>query len=542
MVGQLSPSRAAAVDERVIVHGRIRTLDPARPLVEAMLVEAGRIRATGTLADLAALAPDARHDAARGVVLPGLIDSHVHTLVTGLERRRLTISDAGSVAEIVERIRVWLVENPTLEWAVVGAHFHEEDLAEGRLPTRHDLDPVSGRTALYLDRRTHDAIVNSAALRLAGLDRRTPDPAGGRIERGPDGEPTGVLIERPAADLVFSCIPAVDGAELRAALAEGQSYLHSLGVVGAAEPGLSPAELTAYQDAWADGSLTLRTMAMPLVDTSIDPDDFLATVATATRFGDERLRFGPLKVYFDGTGGFGTALIGQDWPGVPGYRGTQVCPTDTFQVLADRCAERGWALAVHTVGDEAVRIVLDCLERTDRSHPIRDLRFSIMHAYLAPSAESMARAARLGVILSTQPAMQWRVGAGIAERFGDRLAAMAPLRAWSDAGVRMAGGSDGPDFPMSPLFGMWQARSRRVRGRDSPLGPDSAITPEEALRMWTIDAAYYCFAEGERGSLEPGKLADWVEVSVDPIDGDEEALADAVVLRTVVEGREVYVR
>ncbi|WP_116951376.1 amidohydrolase [Jiangella endophytica] len=524
----------------MIVRGRIRTMDDARPLAEAMLVHGDRVVATGDLAAVRELDPSARVDEARGVVVPGFVDAHLHTLVVGLERRRLTISDAGSVREVVERVRDWLADRPGLDWAVVGAHFHAEDLAEGRLPNRDDLDPVSGSTALYLDRRTHDAIVNTAALKRCGIDRSTPDPPGGTIERDARGEPTGVLVERPAADLVFSHVPPVDRDELHAALAEAQTYLHGLGIVGGAEPGLSPAELAVYQEAWARGTLTLRTLAMPLVDTAPAPEEFLAGLGTVTGFGDERLRIGPLKVYFDGTGGFGTALLSREWPGKPGYHGTQVCSTETFQALVDHCAARGWSLAVHTVGDEAVRIVLDCFQQADRRHPIRDLRFSIMHAYLWPSADSMALAARLGVVLSTQPSMHWRVGAGIADRFGSAAEGLAPLRAWADAGVCLAGGSDGPDFPMSPLFGMWQARTRRIRGGDGVLGAHSALTPAEALRMWTLGSAYYCFADEVRGSLAPGKLADWVEVSADPVDAGDDELAAATVLRTVVGGREVF--
>lgn len=524
----------------MIVRGRIRTMDDQRPLAEAMLVRGDRVVATGDLPAMRALAPSAPIEPARGVVVPGFVDAHLHTLVVGLERRRLTISDAGSVREVVERVRDWLAAHPGLDWAVVGAHFHAEDLAEGRLPDRHDLDPVSGGTALYLDRRTHDAIVNTAALDRAGVGRSTPDPPGGTIERDAHGDPTGVLVERPAADLVFSHVPPVGDGELHAALAEAQTYLHGLGVVGAAEPGLGPAELAVYQEAWARGTLTLRTLAMPLADTAVAPEEFLSGLGTATGFGDERLRIGPLKVYFDGTGGFGTALLGREWPGSPGYHGTQVCSTETFQALADHCAARGWSVAVHTVGDEAVRIVLDCMERANRRHPIRDLRFSIMHAYLWPSAESMELAARLGVVLSTQPSMHWRVGPGIADRFGPVADGLAPLRAWADAGVRLAGGSDGPDFPMSPLFGMWQARTRRIRGRDGALGAHSALTPDEALRMWTLGSAYYCFADDVRGSLAPGKLADWAEVSVDPVDASDDELAGAAVLRTVVGAREVF--
>ncbi|GAA1003168.1 amidohydrolase [Acrocarpospora pleiomorpha] len=538
------PSSPDPAGPATVVAGPIRTMDPARPLAEAMLVAGDRIAATGDLADVRALAGAhvPVHQAA-GPVLPGFIDSHLHVLTVGLERRRLTISEAESVAEVVDRIRDWLAANPTHDRVVAGAHFHEEDLAEGRLPTAADLDPVSPGVALYLDRRTHDAIVNSEAMRRAGIGRATPDPPGGRIERTPNGEPTGVLIERPAADLVFSLIPPPSAEELAAALEEAQPHLHSLGVTGASEPGLYPHEMAVYQDAWRTGRLTLRTMGMPLADTDIPPERFLrglGGLGVRTGFGDELFKLGPLKVYLDGAGGFGTALLSRPWPGTDGYHGNQTCGSETFEELVRFCAREGWSMAVHAVGDEAVRVALAEFERADAQWPIRDLRFSIMHCYLWPSAESMALAGRLGVLLSTQPAMQWRVAAGIAARFGAPAAATAPLRDWLDAGVTVAGGSDGPDFPMSPLFGMWQARTRRVRGLEGPLGPEQAITAEEALRMYTVDAARYCFADGERGWLAPGALADWVELDADPVETEDEKVADIRVLRTVVGGQTVY--
>lgn len=524
----------------VIVSGKIRTMDPAHPVADAMLVEGGAVRAVGDLAELSAQHPEMPHQVARGVVVPGFIDSHVHTLVTGIEQSRLVITDVTSVAEAVERIADWLAEHPGEEWVVVGAHFQAEDLAEGRLPDRHDLDGVSGGTALYLDRRTHDAIVNTAALERAGIDRSTPDPAGGWIERDERGDPTGLLIERPAADLVFSVIPPLTRDDLHAALQAGQSYLHRLGVVGAAEPGLNPLEMSVYQEAWNRGDLTLRTLAMPLVDTSIDSADYLNELGTVTGFGDDLLRIGPLKVYFDGTGGYSTALIDREWPAVPGSRGVQVCSDETFAEFAEHCARSGWSIAVHTVGGEAVRKVLDAFERVDRIRPIRDLRFSVMHAYLWPAEADMRRAARLGVQLSTQPSMQWRVAANIHDQFGGAAHETAPLRRWLDAGVRVAGGSDGPDFPMSPLFGMWQARTRRVRALDDPIGPAESVTAEEAMEMWTTAGAYYAFADGRRGVLAPGAAADWVELDIDPIDAEAEQLLESRVLRTVVGGRTVY--
>ncbi|MDQ7903649.1 amidohydrolase [Phytohabitans sp. ZYX-F-186] len=505
-----------------------------------MLVADGRVTAVGGRAELRAAAPAGTGEVeALGTVVPGFLDSHLHTLTVGVERRRLVIAEAGSIPEVCERIGAWLAERPGLDWVVVGAHFHAEDLAEGRLPDRYDLDKVTGDTAVVLDRRTHDAIANSAALRRAGVDERTPDPAGGRIERDRRGTPTGILVERPAAELVLGHVPPLGHGELRAALAEAQPYLHGLGITSATEPGLVPGELRVYRAAAAEGWLTLRTTGMPLARAGVPLDDLLAWPG-----GDcGRLTRGPLKIYLDGAGGFGTALISRPWPGRDGaYHGNLTCPEDTFAALVAGCAERGHSVAVHAVGDAAVTLALDHFERVDARHPIAPLRFSIMHSYLWPSPADMARAARLGVLLSSQPSMQWRVGAGIADQFGDGVP-LAPLRDWLDAGVTVAGGSDGPDFPMAPLFGMWQARGRRVRGRPGPLGPEQAVTAAEALAMYTTSAAYYCFAEHERGRLAPGYLADWAELPVDPLTAPLAELAEAAarpVARTVVGGTVVH--
>lgn len=520
-------------------------MDPERPRAEAMAVRAGRIVAVGDRDEaLAALPPGSPELAAPGTLVPGLIDAHVHTLIAGLERRRLDVSDAASVAEIVARIGAHLEAAEGKGWLVVAAHVQAEELAERRLPNRHDLDPVSGGRPLLLDRRTHDAVANGAALELAGIDSATPDPEGGRIERGADGEPTGVLIERPAADLIWRLVPPVDESERRRALREIQPEFHRLGIVGAAEPGLSAAEVGTYQAAWAAGELTLRTYAMPLADTDRPLAELLAElrgIGVRTGFGDDRLRIGGVKVYLDGTGSFGSALLREPWPDSDGYFGNQTAPSETFRGLAGFCARERWSLAVHAVGGGAIDLALDAFAAADRLAPIAPLRFSLMHAYLWPSAENMRRARELGVIASVQPGMQWRVAASLAGRFGEeRAAAASPLRDWLEAGVEVAGGSDGPDFPQAPLFGIWQARTRAARGFAEPLGAEQAIDGERALAMYTTAAARYCFAEGARGMLRPGLLADWAALSADPVAAPAAELAAAEVLQTGIDGEVVH--
>jgi predicted amidohydrolase YtcJ len=284
---------------------------------------------------------------------------------------------------------------------------------------------------------------------------------------------------------------------------------------------------------------------MPLAQTTLGGAEAVARLRSAEYLpgtGDEWLRFGAVKVFFDGGGSLGTAMLREPWPGGDGeYRGNQTVPTDVLAEIARGCASEGWSLGVHTVGGAAMDVVLDVFAEVDRERSIRRLRFSLIHAYLWPSAENVAEAARLGVVVATQPPMQWKFGPGLVAKFGpERVGEATPVRSWLDGGVTVAGGSDGPGIPLEPLFGMWTARTRRIADRDDPVGIGEAVTPEEALALYTTGACFGVFAEHERGTLRAGMLADWTAVSVDPLTRDVDSLRDARVLQTVVGGRVVY--
>jgi len=520
-------------------------MNPASPRAQAMAIVGQRIVGTGTVAEMSALLPGAKivqSDAA--VIAPGFVDSHVHMLIAGIEMQRLDLDGVSSVREILERIHAYIELNAGTGWVVAAANFQTDELAEGRLPSRAELDKVCPHRPLLLDQRTHDAIVNTRALELAGIARNTPDPVGGRIERDGHGDPTGLLVERPAAQLAYGKVPAPSTDDLKAALLKAQAELHRLGITTIAEPGLTPAETAAYADLHASRALSMRCLIMPLIDGEAPIAQELGRIAglgVRTGFGDEHLRLGAIKVYFDGTGSFGTALLREPWPGSAEYYGTQVISTDDFLALAGFCARERWSLAVHAVGGGALDRILNVFETVNREHDIRELRFSVLHAYMWPSPENMAKAAELGVVVAVQPGLHWRVGAGVLRRFGEKAAqGIAPLRAWLQAGVTIAGGSDGPDFPMDPLFGMWQSRTGYVKGVEQPLGSHHTLTAEQALALFTTQSAYACFCEHDCGSLEPGKLADWIALSSDPLLSSDDALRRVRVLRTVVGARTVY--
>jgi predicted amidohydrolase YtcJ len=321
---------------------------------------------------------------------------------------------------------------------------------------------------------------------------------------------------------------------------------HAAGLSGVVDPALLPDELAAFRELHRRGGLTVRTTAMPLAQTSLGADEAVARLRAAEECrpgtGDEWLRFGAVKVFFDGGGSLGTALLREPWPDAKdGYRGNQTVPTETLAEVARACAAERWSLGVHAVGGAAIDLVLDVFAEIDRETPIRPLRFSLIHAYLWPSPENVATASRLGVVVATQPPMQWKFGPGLVAKFGtERVGRATPVRSWLDGGVAVAGGSDGPGIPLEPLFGMWTARTRRVEGLPEPLGIEEAVSAEEALALYTTGACFGAFAEHERGVLREGMLADWAASSVDPLTAEPDELLEATVLQTAVGGRVVY--
>lgn len=530
-----------------VVRGALVTMDPERPRAEAMAVVGDTIAAVGTLDEArAAAGPHAPVlDLGETAVVPGLIDAHNHMLLTGLQGRLANLGGARSVAEVLERVARWAAEHPDARWVVSSEGWHVDDLAERRHPTREELDRICPDRPVFLPRVGHTAAVNSRALELAGVGADTPDPQGGAIERGPDGrQPTGLLIEQPARRLVADHMPPLSRAERIAALREVQARYHAAGLVRVQEPASDADELDAYQALHAQGGLTMRVTAMPVVGGGAAAAAALERVrglGVRTGFGDERLMLGGLKVFLDGGASLGTAYLREEWPGRPGYRGELVASPELLEQVAETCARERWSLGVHAVGGGAIDLALAAFERAHARHPIDDLRFTLIHAYLWPSAENVAAARRLGVVVAAQATMQERFAGIIARHFGwEAVARATPLRTWLDGGVTVAGGSDAPVTPFEPLRGIWQSVTRFHPDRGESVGPDQCLTAQEALATYTVAAAYACFSEATGGALRPGLRADWVALSEDPLRCPPERLRDLAVLATAVGGELVH--
>lgn len=335
-------------------------------------------------------------------------------------------------------------------------------------------------------------------------------------------------------------------ADRREGLRRVQPLLHALGITGVVDPWATVETVRVYQQAHAAGELTMRVTAMPyfegLRDHLVSPESVitqLGGLGVGSGFGDDILAFGAVKVYADGEGKRQQALRESPWPAT-GELGIRAIEPDELERIALFCAQNGWALGVHAIGGGAMRMAIEVFERVDARIPLAELRFRLIHAYLEPAADVMARAAHLGILVSTQPAIQWSNAVWLTEVLGPSAAESNPLRSWADAGVTLALGSDGPYFPFDPLEVMRFARTRESRGSTSPVGPAQRLTPTEALAGYTAGSAIGALVDDRRGSLSAGKLADWVELTVDPTTCTDDELATAHVLRTVVGGRVVY--
>lgn len=539
-------SAGADPRKRSVVSGNVLTMDPARPRAEAFAVVGGKVVFVGSRKDAlqAAGAGAEEFHFDRGAVLPGLIDSHNHMLMTGIQRQLADLSPCTSIAELLAAVRSYAEAHPDREWIVSGQGWHVERLAEKRYPTRQELDTISTTRPIFLPRVGHAAAANSEALRRAGIGRDTPDPPGGRIVRDEHGDATGLLLEPSAVKLVERHLPPLSRADRKRALLDVQKAYHRVGLCGVVDPGLSADDISIYEELWKSGELTMRSVVMPLAQTDDDPERLLANLkawGVRTGFGDSKLKLGGIKIFLDGGASLGTALMREPYPDEKCQCGIQVTHTSMFHRIVELCAASGWSVGVHAVGGKAIDIALSVFDDVNREHPIHDLRFSLIHAYLWPTPENIATARRLNIGVATQASMQYQFAPLLVRRFGEDLVGRAtPVKSWIDGGITVGGGSDSPVTPYPPLLGIWHAVTRHVDALGRALGKEEAVSIEQALVMYTRSAAWLSFSEHERGVIAPGFLADWVALSEDPTAVDPMALRGIGVKATAVAGALVY--
>ncbi|WP_293373843.1 amidohydrolase [Nevskia sp.] len=516
----LALSFAVSAGETLLVAPRIHTLNPAQPTATAMVWnDAGVLLAVGEAQALRRAYPEARQTSARNAtVVPGLIDAHGHIMGLGFALLRADLTGTRSKAEAIARLKAFEKNLPKGEW-LLGRGWDQNDWPEAAFPTAADLDAAFPERPVWLERvDSHAGWANSAAIRRAKRDLGGDwQPDGGQIERI-DGEPSGVFVDT-ATQLIDAVVPPPGEALREQALRRALSAASRAGLTGVHDMGVSRADLALYRRFADAGRLPLRITAYADGDS-----DALSDLCANGRYqhAGQRLRMPGVKLYADGAlGSRGAALI-EDYSDAPGSRGLLVTDAKALERAATRARDCGLQVAAHAIGDRANRLVLDLYDYLlkpagDAARP--DRRWRIEHAQVVPVAD-IPRFATLGVIASMQPThatsdMPWaetRVGP---ERIKGAYAWQRVLQ----SGGRLALGSDFPVESVDPQLGLYAAVTRQdLSGQpDGGWYPDQRLTAFEALRGFTVDAAYAGFADSEVGMLKPGLRADFLVLNEDPL-------------------------
>jgi predicted amidohydrolase YtcJ len=533
------PEMTNASVSLAVVNARAWTGDPRRPWADAIAVEGERIAAVGSSAEIRKLAgPNARVIDARGMmIVPGFIDSHIHFIDGGFGLAAVQLRDAKTPSEFIARIKAFAATAPPGTWITEGNWDHE--LWGGELPRRDWIDSITPNIPVWVQRLDgHMGLANSAALRAAGITAATPDVDGGTIVRDASGAPTGILKDN-ATGLIGRVIPPPKNEQLDRALDAAMRFVAAQGVTSVHHMG-TWGELAAFERAHNAGRLRTRIYAaVPLPSWERLRD----SVAARGR-GDAWLKRGMLKAYVDGSLGSHTAAFFEPFTDAPNDRGLLVNTPEDLYAWVSGADRAGLHVAVHAIGDRAINLILGIFERVARENGERDRRSRVEHAqHIAPA--DLARFAALGVIPSMQPYHAIDDGRWADRVIGpERSRTTYAFRSLLDTRARLAFGSDWYVAPPTPLEGIYAAVTRRTIDEKQPGGwvPEQKITVEEALRAYTTGAAYAEFAEGEKGSLERGKLADFVLIDRDLTRIPPETIRDARVMMTVVGGQVVFNR
>lgn len=525
----------------VVTAQRIDTMDPAHPRAEAMAFDAqGRILAVGSRQALLEAHPGAvRVELGDATVVPGLIDAHGHMFGLGMSQLTADLVGTSSKQEVLARLRAFAATLPPQAW-LIGRGWDQNDWPEKTFPTAADLDALFPDRPVWLERIDgHAGWANSAAMRAVGRDLSGDwQPDGGRIVRDA-GRATGIFVDGATA-LVSGAVPAVDDAGIERALKLAMQAAVAHGLTGVHDAGIPLQQLRVYQQLADRGEMPMRITAFADGDS-----DALAWLCSNGLYQHPsgRLKMRTVKLYVDGALGSRGAALLRDYSDDHGNTGLLLMTPAQMQAAVDKAKACGVQVATHAIGDRGNRLVLDAYAKAlGAAATGTDHRWRIEHAQvLAP--EDLPRLAALHVIASMQPTHATSDMPWAEDRLGPRrIQGAYAWRKLRDSGARLALGSDFPVESVDPRLGLYAAATR-TDAQGLPQGgwhPEDKLTPYEAMRGFTLDAAYAGFAENEVGSLAPGKRADFVVLAEDPLAVDPAQLRGLTVQSTWVDGKPVY--
>ena len=553
----LDGQRAVDPADLVVLDAKILTVDDGFRVAQALAVRDGRFVAVGSTAEVRARIGASTRviDGGGRTVIPGLIDSHVHALGVAAAEAVQPFQNLQSIGELQDWIRAAVKRAPPDTW-IWTPRVYPPRLRERRFPTRQELDAAAPHHPVVVD-GLYALSLNSLALQGAGVTRASVDPPGGAIAKDARGEPTGLLRNVGAMLARFrpstAPVPPLDMLER-----VHQQYVQT-GITSVIERDATVEGYRAYEALQRAGRLQVRatvTLHIPHPEDAAQTEGFITGLPLTFGSGDDWLKVGPLKIFVDGGILLGTAFMREPYgPGArdlyaiddPAYRGALTLTPEQIRSAVAIGHRHGWQTVAHVTGDAGVDTVLDAFAAAQAQFPARDARDTLIHAYFV-HPDSAARAARLGVLVDTQPAWYYKDADALAAGLGrERLAHFIGLRTLRQAGVDVAINTDhmfGLDRdealnPFNPFLTMYAATTRRTQSGAIVSG-DEAVSREEALRMMTSAAARFSFDEKTRGSIEVGKLADFVVLDADLLTCPPERLRAIRPEMTVIGGGVAY--
>ena len=531
--GGMTLTKNTGTVDLILTNGKIITVDDEFSILNTVVVDDGRVIETGGAELALKYQSDETVDLQGKVLMPGFNDSHTH--IRGRPQRYIELGDVSSISEIQDLIRTKITEIGEGEW-VTGYGWSEDELEEGRRPLRADLDAAAPNNPVILTRAGgHSAVVNSSALNRADVSLATPQPEGGVIERGQDGQLNGIIRERQ--ELVGRLVPDSTYEELIASLETNLNDLLRLGITSITDASKPPGQFAMWEELYGTAKLPLPRSQVQFQWFDVDGiNDVKARVGKGTDF----LKIGPIKVFADGGFTGPAAYTLEPYRNQGEYRGYLNMPPRELAAHLNEIHDAGWQIGIHAIGDAAIVMVVNILADALERNPREDHRHYLNHFSMRPPELTMDLMAEHQIHITQQPNFTYTLeGRYVDNLDGWRLQHNNPLRSPMDHGIKVAISSD--ILPIGPMVGIYAAVTRKGM-TGTVYGADEAITREEAIRAYTATGAYLNFEEDIKGSIEPGKFADMIVLSDDILSVTDEQIMDIQVLGTYVDGKLVYSR
>lgn len=526
----------------IFTNGKVLTVDAKDRIAEAVAISGDKIIAVGSREEVAVYRQPSTKvfDLANKSLVPGFIDAHLHMAVFGMNTLAVDCRSPG--VNSIEEIKALLGEKaktvPKGTW-VRGWGYDQSKLAEGRHPTRDDLDEAVPDHPVILTRAcAHISVHNSKSLALGGITDDTPSPEGGLIGKD-NGRLNGVMFENAHMVMMKTALPSAE--ELREALGKANQLLISEGITQVHDSGgYGQLQMDVMREMSESGELDLKIYAMffSFIDNLGYIDGYIRK-GYSEELNSRKFSIGPIKLMIDGSSSGPTAATLEPYTSNPDDRGMMTMEQAVIDDYVLRAHQAGYQLTCHAVGDRAVTAIVDALEKALTAHPAENRRHRIEHCAII-NAELLSRIKALGIVPVPQPIFLYEFGDGYMRNYGEeRVANMFTCKTYFDNEIICAGSSDCPITFSHPMLGMHLAVNR-VTQSGQAISQNQKISIEQALRMFTYHGAYACFEEKQKGSIEVGKAADLVVLSESLLDCKPDQIKDIQVEMTLIDGKIVY--